>query len=461
MSKQQLSLTYHNDSTLLFSAIRDLPFACWLDSGKPNSHSGRYDIMTAAPKERWISQGGTTQHIHYTDQKPVVTTTNDDPFERIKAIYARLLLPSNIGDIESDLPFNGGLIAYFSYDLGRQQLNIPQISPNRCTLPDMVVGLYTWAIVQDHELKQCHLTSLPNTDIPTKVQQRLKHLQDVPQAKTFSIGELTSDTSTKEYHQKLTTINDYINAGDCYQVNFSQCFSAKYQGDPYIAYIQLRKAMSSPFSAFMDLGEQCIMSLSPERFLKINNRQVLTQPIKGTIPRDKDHYIDQENAQKLQTSRKNQAENLMIVDLLRNDLGKSCIPGSIDVPNLFELHSFPNVHHLISTITGTARLDKTAIDVFQDAFPGGSITGAPKKRAMEIIEALENGQRSIYCGSIAYINGQGNLDSNITIRTIACDGKKLYCWGGGGIVADSEAELEYQESLTKIHTILRVLESFL
>ena len=211
----------------------------------------------------------------------------------------------------------------------------------------------------------------------------------------------------------------------------------------------------------MDLGEnQAILSLSPERLLSIQQQEALTQPIKGTIARDSIQEIDKANADTLQASIKNRAENLMIVDLLRNDLGKNCIAGSIKVPQLFKLESYPNVHHLVSSITGTIKKEVSALDVFEGCFPGGSITGAPKKRAMEIIEELEECQRSVYCGSIAYINAKGDMDSNITIRTIACDGEKLYCWGGGGIVADSTIEEEYNESLTKINALLEGLALF-
>jgi para-aminobenzoate synthetase component 1 len=479
------ALPYYPDSTVIFTALRSLPFSCWLDSGKPKSTSGRYDIMSAAPSQRWISKGGSTEIHHYqyadngSNQQPTTTETSTEaPLALIKKASDQLALVTESDELNKGhqaLPFSGGIIAYFSYELGRKQLSIAQQSPGDCALPDMVAGLYQWAVIQDHQLHQCFLISRPACD-PSLLNDVLQRLEQLAADKTlskqstdkqtvpFRIGELTSNTSAQRYHQKIARINDYITAGDCYQVNFSQCFSADYQGDPYAAYIHLRSAMASPFSAFMDIGtdskQQAILSLSPERLLQTQAKHALTQPIKGTIARDQDSEKDKNNAQTLQASSKNRAENVMIVDLLRNDLGKNCIPGSIKVPALCELESFPNVHHLVSSVTGIIAEEKTAFDVFQGCFPGGSITGAPKKRAMEIIEELEDCQRSIYCGSIAYINANGDMDSNITIRTIACDGEKLYCWGGGGIVADSKADEEYEESLTKIDGILRVLEEF-
>lgn len=465
-----IQLPYHYNSTPVFQAVRDLPFACWLDSGKPDSHSGRYDIMAAAPTQYWLTNNGITEH--YDNQANLLSTSHDNPLTIINQAAEQLKAATD--DIQVPyIPFHGGIITSCSYDLGRKDVGIQQQSPIKSQLPELFAGQYPWAIIQDHQQQQswlCSLADCPQAVLDDIIQRIAQLKSETSSDQTtvsanisnndFSVGELRSNMSEDSYHEKLKHVDDYIHAGDCYQVNIAQCFSAPYQGDPFAAYIKLRQTMASPFCAYIQLGEQAIMSLSPERFLEIKNNQVLTQPIKGTVARDSDEAIDNHNATSLQQSVKNQAENLMIVDLLRNDLGKNCQPGSIEVPALFALESFPNVHHLVSSVTGTVADNKTAMDVFQGCFPGGSITGAPKKRAMEIIEELENCQRSIYCGSIAYISANGNLDSNITIRTIACDGENLYCWGGGGIVADSNADEEYQESLTKIGAILAVLREF-
>jgi para-aminobenzoate synthetase component 1 len=475
-----VSIPYHSNSATLFDSIRTMPFACWLDSGKPNSQSGRYDILSAQPSRRWVNENGQTviSDYQYTanntanhvgngyDTQTTTTLSSDNPFTLIKqASEALTQAHASVTVPPHNLPFTGGILSYFSYALGRQQLKVDQQSPSDCLLPDMVAGLYTWAIIQDHQTSCSYLVGLPECDnaLLISIEKQICALATtahVSNSTTFSINKLTSNINRRQYHDKMATINDYIHAGDCYQVNFAQRFSATYQGDPYIAYLELREEMASPFSAFIDLGDKAILSFSPERFLQVTGNHVLTQPIKGTIARDNDPTLDKDNAEQLKDSKKNQAENVMIVDLLRNDLGKSCVPGSIHVPALFALESFPNVHHLVSNVEGELCTDKSATDLFEGCFPGGSITGAPKKRAMEIIEELEDSQRSIYCGSIAYFNSRGDMDSNITIRTIACDGSTLYCWGGGGIVADSDAEDEYQESLTKIDKILRALRRF-
>jgi para-aminobenzoate synthetase component 1 len=208
-------------------------------------------------------------------------------------------------------------------------------------------------------------------------------------------------------------------------------------------------------------ADQHLLCLSPERFLKLAGRHVETRPIKGTRPRQRDAAADQREAEELRHSVKDRAENLMIVDLLRNDIGRNCTPGSIHVDQLFELVSYPTVHHLVSTISGELLPQRSGFDLLRDSFPGGSITGAPKRRAMEIIEELESDPRRAYCGSLLYISADGRMDSNIAIRSLVCDGDSIHCWGGGGIVADSQWEQEYQETWDKVGRFIEALESTL
>ncbi|RZK97799.1 MAG: aminodeoxychorismate synthase component I, partial [Pedobacter sp.] len=261
-----------------------------------------------------------------------------------------------------------------------------------------------------------------------------------------------------DYCLAIQKIQSYILAGDCYQVNFAQRFSTEFEGDTLVAYLQLRDSLPSPFSAYIELASGAILSLSPERFIKLEKNRAETKPIKGTIARGKTPAEDSANANILSGSLKDRAENLMIVDLLRNDLSKTCT--NVKVPELFSLQSFANVHHLVSTVTGTLQQGYTALDLFATSFPGGSITGAPKIRAMEIIEELEPVRRSVYCGSVGYISACGNMDTNIAIRTLVCDQHKIHCWGGGGIVADSKADNEYQESIAKVSVLLETLEHY-
>jgi para-aminobenzoate synthetase component 1 len=242
-------------------------------------------------------------------------------------------------------------------------------------------------------------------------------------------------------------------------VNLAQRFSAGFQGEPWAAYRSLRAIAAAPFSGFIDLGnDDAVICLSPERFISLHGHRVETTPIKGTRPRHADSVADLRAAEELRGSEKDRAENLMIVDLLRNDLGRSCVPGSIHVERLFELHSFPTVHHLVSTISGELRHDRSAIELLRDSFPGGSITGAPKRRAMEIIAELEPHSRGVYCGSLLYVSADGRMDSNIAIRTLLCQNGTIRCWGGGGIVADSRWEAEYQETFDKVGRFLEALE---
>jgi len=472
------AIPYKENSEVLFNKIKDLPYACWLDSGKPESDYGRYDIISALPDIRLVTEGSETSIFRSTGSSfghILASQHKSDPLTLLSTELKKLAIHKPIANI----PFSGGAIGYFGYDLNHH-LNNKSSRPSKpkSKLPDMHVGIYHWAIIQDHQCQKAFIVNLPECDerIIPLVRQRLEQQYDIDYpAAPLKVKALSPSIGRDQYIKQIEKINEYILAGDCYQVNFAQCFQGPYTGDPYSAYSQLRKVMASPFSAYLSLNgslggslndqtqddnasnKRAIMSLSPERFLRTNGKSVLTQPIKGTAARDKLKGKDQQNAIELQESDKNRAENLMIVDLLRNDLGQHCVPGSIDVETLFGLQSFPNVHHLVSEIIGTLKEGANSIDLLRDCFPGGSITGAPKKRAMEIIDELEDRSRGVYCGSIGYINHNGDMDTNIAIRTVSCDGKSLHCWGGGGIVADSTPHEEYQESLDKINAILKVL----
>ncbi|MFT4927195.1 MAG: para-aminobenzoate synthetase component 1, partial [Phenylobacterium sp.] len=266
------------------------------------------------------------------------------------------------------------------------------------------------------------------------------------------------------YSSKFDKIQQYLLSGDCYQVNLAQRFTAQYQGDEYKAYCALSSSNQAPFSAFLRFESFSIISISPERLLQLNGQRIQTKPIKGTSVRADDPLRDRQNAFNLSQSSKDRAENVMIVDLLRNDIGKVSVAGSVKVPSLFAIESFPAVHHLVSTVTGVLSEQYQATDLLRSAFPGGSITGAPKIRAMQIIDELEPHRRSAYCGSIGYICASGNMDSSITIRTLVCkkeiSGNKIHCWAGGGLVADSQVESEYQETYDKVNKILPVLSAF-
>jgi para-aminobenzoate synthetase component 1 len=271
------------------------------------------------------------------------------------------------------------------------------------------------------------------------------------------LSRATSSFSRESYAAAFASVQARIQRGDCYQVNLTQRFRARAEGDAWHAYLQLREINPAPFAAFLDFPDGRVLCSSPELFLRVVGDRVETKPIKGTRPRAADGVRDRALVEALRMSAKDRAENVMIVDLLRNDLGKSCVPGSIRASKVFEVESFASVHHLVSTVEGRLAPGKHALDLLAGCFPGGSITGAPKVAAMRIIEELEPQRRSVYCGCIGYIGFDGDMDLNIAIRTLVQHGDYIYAWAGGGVVADSEVDAEYQESLDKAAALLEVL----
>jgi para-aminobenzoate synthetase component I len=459
---QLTSIPYHPNSADWFTALRHLPFAIWLDSGRPQSTYGRFDILSAAPC------------IHFETRSNRTYITTQDGTEQISDENPFTLLAPYLKKTETlpEVPFSGGILGYFGYDLCRRLEKLPNLTNQDITLPDMCVGIYPWAIIQDHQEKMTWLVInkqlSPNyyfLNIEKIIRTQVTTQHTSTKGQHFGINKFKANISTNDYQLAIKKIQHYINAGDCYQVNFAQRFSAQYQGDSFTAYLRLRNALPSPFSAYMQIKgftenetvkKQSLLSLSPERFIKLTGTSAETKPIKGTIARGLTPEQDKTNASTLQNSLKDRAENVMIVDLLRNDFSKTCI--NVKTPELFTLQSFANVHHLVSTVTGQLKEKYNALDLLETCFPGGSITGTPKIRAMEIIEALELTRRSVYCGSIGYISSCGNMDTNIAIRTLVCDDNNIHCWGGGGITADSIVEQEYQESIAKVKVLMDSLE---
>jgi len=448
-------LTYQADSAILFAAIRDLPWAVFLDSTMTEGENGRFDIVAADPFITLQTQDQTTAIQHRNADS---SQSAKDPFLLLQQVLQQYAQAS------THLPFCGGAIGYFGYDLGRRIENLPSLAVDSEQIPEMAVGIYDWAVINDHQQQRCWLVSHaldPHTQKSwSELLNRLQTTQKADHSKFNVFGELRCNMDQQAYQTAFQKIKNYITEGDCYQVNLAKRYEIEADGDPWAAYQQLRQQNAAPFSAFITTPDATILSSSPERLLRVKNKQVETKPIKGTRPRDlNDPQRDKLLARQLQNSLKDRAENVMIVDLLRNDLGKVCKPGSISVPTPFALESFATVHHLVSTITGVLAEDQDAVSLLRACFPGGSITGAPKLRAMEIIEELEPQRRGVYCGSIAYIGFDGNMDSNITIRTLVFSDKRLRFWAGGGIVADSELNSEYQEVADKAAAMLGLVES--
>jgi len=438
-------LAYHADPTGYFSLVRHAPGAVLLDSGRPEADRGRFDILSAWPLETLA---------------PAADETGTAFLQRLRDSLARL------GDAQlpehSPLPFAGGLIGYLAYDFGRLLDPLPAQAADDLHLPTARLGLYGWALVSDHQMRSSQLVFHPA--LADDERQRLIELvaQPLPTADDASFhlsAPFATDIDAEQYQQAIERIHAYIQAGDCYQVNFAQRFRAQYRGDPWAAYQALRVACPTPFAGYLSLADgDAILSLSPERFVKVSQRQVETRPIKGTRPRGTTPPEDAAYAKELLASQKDRAENLMIVDLLRNDLGRTCRTGSVRVPQLFGLESYPNVHHLVSVVTGELAAEKDALDLLGGSFPGGSITGAPKIRSMQIIDELEPSRRSLYCGSLLYLDVRGEMDSSIAIRSLLAQDGQISCWGGGGIVADSQWEAEYQETFTKVRVLMQTLE---
>jgi para-aminobenzoate synthetase component 1 len=438
-------LPYRANPAHYFAAIRHAPGAVLLDSGRPSADRGRYDLLSAWPQE----------------QLTVSPDESGEAFlQRLRDNLTRLGEASLPAPYE--LPFAGGLIGYLSYDFGRHLERLPSQASDDLHLPDARFGLYGWALVSDHLALTSQLVFHPT--LPDSERQRLIGLFSQPAPEAVApfklLTPMTADLSADQYQQAIERIQQYIQAGDCYQVNFAQRFRAPCQGDSWAAYCALREACPTPFSGFQSLPDgDAVLSLSPERFVKVSQRHVETRPIKGTRPRGQTPGQDAANAAELLASPKDRAENLMIVDLLRNDLGRTCRIGSVRVPELFSLESYPNVHHLVSSVTGELADDRDALDLIAGSFPGGSITGAPKIRAMQIIDELEPTRRGLYCGSLLYLDVRGEMDSSIAIRSLLVKDGQVCCWGGGGIVADSEWQAEYQESITKVKILLDTLQN--
>ena len=455
LASRQLDWTF--STTALFEHFAGDTWAILLDSANAPHQDARFDIICANPIATLVTQGEQSD-IKLIDKNlsiPEAIEPNRDPFDLLNMLLTHWYAKS----FECNLPFSGGAMGSFSYDLGRRIESLPTTAKQDIQLPEMNIGFYDWALVFDYQAQCWHLLHYLGE---AALEIELKNIQaKIVKKRNSATFTLTSPWATQinkaKYTNKFNAVQAYLHSGDCYQINLTQRFEAGYQGDEWPAYCQLRRANKAPFSAFMRLPQNAILSISPERFIQLRGVDIQTKPIKGTLPRHSDPTLDIQAANTLANSPKDRAENVMIVDLLRNDIGKVAAAGSVRVPHLFQIESFPAVHHLVSTVTAKLDAKYCASDLLRAAFPGGSITGAPKIRAMEIIEELEPSRRSLYCGSMGYLSQDGQMDTSITIRTLIAEGGKLYCWAGGGIVADSNVDAEYQESFDKVSQILPLL----
>ncbi len=431
-------LHYTEDLITNYQALSDLPGFVLLESS--DKIRGRYDIVTALPYDSFtVLRHSSCLH---------------DALSQLEE-----MIPSapSIGD----LPFQGGAIGYFSYDFGAALAGINAVPHLYNDMPLVDIRFYDWAIVTDHHLKQVHLVVAnrqPDTAAQIEEVRRLWE-QKLGVHQPFILEQpFTPLINQHDYQQAFKAIHKDIVRGRAYQVNYTQPFIGGYSGKIWEMYRRIRLSNPVPYSAFLRCTAGDILSFSPEHFLSMEKGLVRTSPIKGTAKRSTNPIVDKQFKASLLGSEKNHAENVMIVDLLRNDLGKIATPGSVRVTSLCEVQSFNAVHHLVSQIEAQCRKTMTPLRVLSACFPGGSITGAPKREAMRIISEHESFARGVYCGSIAYISAHGRFDSNIAIRTITAKQGTLYLSAGGGIVLDSSWEDEYRECFTKITAIVNEFE---
>jgi len=437
-SLQSRSLPYLADGAAALRVLGGEPWSAWLDSGHGGCAAARYDILVARPVATLVAAGGQTT-IRRGEQ---VEQRSGDPLSHLAAELEALgPLP-----VDPRWPFTGGAVGYFGYDLGRRLMGVAGADP---ALPEMAVGLYEQALITDHQQGWTmavgrHLDEAWLADV---VQRQEGASDPCPWS---TVGAIRREPEADGYAAAFRRVQAYLHAGDCYQVNLARRFTVPYRGDPQAAYLALRGASPAPFAAWLRVPGVDVLSLSPERFLRLDaDGQVTTEPIKGTRPRSADPGQDAAARHELMSSAKDRAENVMIVDLLRNDLGKGCEVGSVRVPSLCRGERFASVHHLVSTVTGRLAPGRRATDLLRDCLPGGSITGAPKRRAMEIINELEPGPRGVYCGAIGYLGLDGRMDTSIAIRTATCGDGCMTYWAGGGVVADSTCAAELQETEDK------------
>ena len=446
----------------VFALYAAEPGSVFLDSAKDSYGMGRYSFIARDPFLTFQCKG---RRVQLQDQAGT-RELEDQPFDVLQG----LLQKYQTEKIAGLPPFTGGVIGYFGYDLGQLLEDMPGKSRDDLQLPDCCLGFYDVVLIFDHHTGKSYIsaTGFPETEENARcerAQRRLdefaRQLQDIPalpepQAQ-IPAGSYSSTFSRTGYEEAVQRCIDYIAAGDIFQVNLSQRFNAKLTIPPYDAYRYLRQINPAPFASYLNFGDSVIASASPERYMLLQGRDVETRPIKGTRPRGADPVSDQRMRDELENSEKDRAELVMIIDLERNDLGRVCEFGSVRVPDLIRLEEYATVFHLVSTVVGRLAPDKDAVDLVKASFPGGSITGAPKVRAMEIIDELEPFWRSVYTGSIGYIDFNGDADLNIVIRTFIIKGDQAYFQVGGAIVADSVPADEFTETLDKGRALFRTL----
>jgi len=434
----------------IFDVLTHDPYPFWLDSSLTSARFGRWSFMGSRPFLTFKAWG---RKVWYEEQgQPVVKDAN--PLSELRALLKRYAMPPT----KVSIPFTGGAVGFFSYDCGRMIEHLPRLAQDDLSTPDIYLSFYRTVLAFDHTENRAFIVAQSESEL-VGFKQRVLAAQpltaDPWAGPKLSPSEIEAHFSCDTYVRAIEAIKQYIVQGDVYQVNMTQRLSAPLRLPPFELYRRLRRANPAPFAAYLDCGSELrVLSSSPERFLTIRNSLVETRPIKGTRPRGSTAAEDEANAKELLASVKDRAELVMIIDLMRNDLGRVCAYGTVHVPELMALEKYAKVFHLVSTVRGELAPHKDFVDLLKATFPGGSITGAPKIRAMEIIEELEPVRRGVYTGAIGYIGFDGSADLNIAIRTIVNQADRLYLQVGGAVVYDSVPRLEYEETLHKAKAML-------
>lgn len=433
----------------IFTIFKDEKDSFILDSAMDKNKLGRYSFISSNPFKT----------LKYKN-------SNENPLDFLQEELNKYKVEN-----KTQLPFIGGAVGYLSYDLGNYIEKLPRSAKDDLNGYDLYFGLYDSVIVVDH-LKEKTYIATPDLDVKKEENIVLDIENKINEAEINGVNpicyeekevtptKLKSNFTKKDFENSVEKVRQYIKNGDIYQANLTQRFSGKTTLSSYELYRDLRKVSPAPFGAYLNFDDFNILSNSPERFIKCMDKKLETRPIKGTRPRGKNKEEDLKLQEELRNSEKDKAELLMIVDLERNDIGRISKIGSVKVPELFVIEPYANVNHLVATVVGELDDDKDAVDAIKATFPGGSITGAPKIRAMEIIDELEPTQRNAYTGSIGYIGFNGDMDLNIAIRTVIKKEEDVYFQVGGGMTWGSDPREEYQETLDKAQSIMKALRGY-
>jgi len=442
--------TYY-DPFYTYSLFENQIDSIFLDSSKEDKLLSKYSFIGLNPYKKFSSKGRNVL-IDKEEYKEV------DPFKKLEKLLEEYKI-----NMKNDIPFISGAIGYFSYDIGRIIEDLPDNSEEDFSIPNSIFIFFDNLIIFDLHNKKTYITAVGQIEEAekslSKIEMCLKdyNYEELEIKVGNSSNKFFSNFNKEEYEKSISSLKNYIRNGDVYIANMTRRIWCDNNEDPFKIYGKLRKINKAPFSAYMNFKDFQIISSSPERFLSITNGLVQTRPIKGTRPRGENPEEDEKNKNELINSEKDKSELLMIVDLERNDLSKVCKPSSVKVTELFKLEEYETVFHLVATIEGKLKENISSVKCIRECFPGGSITGAPKIRAMEIIEELEKLKRNIYTGSIGYFDLRGNSDFNIVIRTIIKKDNKAYLGVGGGITWESIEEEEWFETIDKGKALMGVL----